>query len=340
MICPNCGAHIASTALRCPSCRADVDCTRTLPKQSASYCARCGSRVPTGLRACPYCNCPVVSDVFTSKVDVHAPRTHVTDRALDIEQELSEADLTTTIPRIGSAIPSFPGGNGFDDVRDHLPRLRILMVSLGFAVLFVSGLVLYITHPWNPNAFDTKAKVAADTAHAGFPGTKEELQGQDRSSVAQEDVTQSADDATYDKLKDAYESLGKLSTAVEDNEKQFRDSYASASREDLKKGQDTARDISLKISNVIKQLNAVNVESGTYQKDRSQLITLSNWLRNHMDKLTKGWSTALRYCGKPSCKQRVNSVFPTSDDASSSSFKAMFDQHYQDYKPTYRDPAK
>lgn len=340
MICPNCGAHIASSALRCPSCRADVDCTRTLPKQSISYCARCGSRVPSGLRVCPYCNCPVVSDAFISKVDPYAPHTRATDRRSDIEQELSEADLTTTIPRIGSAIPCMPTGSGLDDTRDRLPRLRILMASLCFAVIFVSGIVLYITHPWNPNIYDTKAKVAADTTHAGFPGTKDELQSQDRSSVAQEDVTQSADDATYDKLKDAYESLGKLSTAVEDNEKQFIDTYASASREDLKKGKDTARDISLKISNLIKQLNAVNVESGTYQKDRSQLLTLSNWLRNHMDKLTRGWSTALTYCGKPSCKQRVNAVFPTTNDAASNSFKAMFDQHYQDYKPTYREPAK
>lgn len=340
MICPNCGAHIASSALRCPSCRADVDCTRTLPKQSTSYCARCGSRVPTGLRACPYCNCPVVSDVFTSKVNARAPHTHVTDRALDIEQELSEADLTTSIPRIGSAIPCMPTGNGSDDVRDRLPRLRILMVSLCFAVVFVSGVVLYITHPWNPNIYDTKAKVAADTTHAGFPGTKDELQSQDRSSVAQEDVTQSADDATYDKLKDAYESLGKLSTAVEDNEKLFRDSYATASKDDLQKGIATANDISLKISNTVKQINATNIESGTYQQDRSHLISLSNWLRNHMDKLKHGWDTAYKYYGKKSCAARVNAVFPMGDQAASGSFKTLFDQHYQEYKPVYREATQ
>lgn len=69
----------------------------------------------------------------------------------------------------------------------HSRGNRALMVcALVLAVLFVGGTTLYITRPWDPNAYAIHSFVDADTSMEGYPGLRTHLSGQDSVVAAEQ----------------------------------------------------------------------------------------------------------------------------------------------------------
>ena len=217
--------------------------------------------------------------------------------------------------------------------------MRMLFFALIFALIFISSLVLLITHPWNPDIYDIKAKVGTDMSNAGFPGKRSELLGQDKKYL--KDRTQSADDETYDQLKSSYEELGELFQKIDDNETLLRTSYKSASKDELNKGAAALSDLAITLSNKVQAISAINVESGTYVQEKSHLASLASWLRNHVDALRAAWKDAIRYQGKSSVEDKISKKIGKSDQKGiNSTYKSLFTQNYERYKPVYKEPAK
>ena len=278
--------------------------------------------MPSDQPVCPECGMPNPNYVAP------APEGDSTEDG----SEAAEKERTTAIPRIESAVPADPD-NGASIVRDRLPRTRVIITSLVVGVLAMSAVVLAITHPWDPNAFDTKAKTEADTSMAGFPGTVSELQGQDSNGSSSEEV-KSGDQATYEKLSDVYSKLGELSSKVDQNEDLFNQVGASGSLDDRKKGKAAADELSIEISNLISSIDSVDVTSGTYADDANNLKTLGSWLRNRMDALSSAWDVSVSYDDAQANAGKIKAPLYNSDGASvTESYRKLFNDSYSGWKP-------
>ena len=323
MICPNCGSSVPDDALRCPACRAELDVTMRIPKLDGPvWCEGCGSLIPLDSPTCPGCGLP--NPRYVEGAEKSAP---------DSSEEALDSERTHAIPRIESAIPSDPE-EGATNVRDGLPRTRVFILSLLIGVLAMSAIVLLITHPWDPNAFDTKAKTEADTSMAGFPGHVSELQGQDKGDSNQGGEVQSGDDATFDKLTDVHSTLGQIASAVDDNEDLFGRIAVTGSAEERAKGKSAADDLAIRCSNLIDRISTIDVSSGTYEGDAQNMTTLGSWLRNRLDALCEAWKSDVAMDNPSAQKDEVESLLLNSDGASiTKSYKSLFDQNYEDWKP-------
>ena len=51
-------------------------------------------------------------------------------------------------------------------------------------------------------------------------------------------------------------------------------------------------ELSYDVSNLISDIQSVDVTSGTYAEDVEHLVTLGNWLRNRVDALNSAWNSA------------------------------------------------
>lgn len=326
MICPNCGSSVPDDVLRCPACRAELDATMRMPKlDGPTWCESCGSRIPNDSPTCPGCGLP--NPRYVEAAEKSEPsQPEADDEALDSES-------THAIPRIESAIPSDPE-EGATSGSDGFPGMRVVIPALLVGVLAMSAIVLLITHPWDPNAFDTKAKTEADTSMAGFPGHVSELQGQDRGESGQGGEVQSGDDATLEKLTDIHSSLGQIAAAVDDNEALFDRIAVTGSADERSKGKTAADDLAIRCSNLIDRISTVDVSSGTYSEDASNMTTLGNWLRNRLDVLCDAWKSDVAMENPSASKDEVESLLRNSDGTSvTQSYKSLFDQNYESWKP-------
>ena len=155
----------------------------------------------------------------------------------------SEAEETHAMPRIESAIPS----EGEDDevgMRDRFPRARVLTVALGAAVVMIVGLALVITHPWNPDALDDRAKTDADTSMAGYPGYVSALQGQDNASDSSDSAIQSGDDASLSKLHDIWKQMGELEAKADASQEDYDMYYLTGTADQRSEGKVSAEQLS------------------------------------------------------------------------------------------------
>lgn len=322
MICPNCSSNIPDGSLTCPACRAALDNTMQMPSIGGCWCERCGSLIPDGSPTCPGCGLPNPEYVEPAATDDGGEA-----RAVDGDDPL-EADQTNSMPRIESAIPS-ESDEGATVIRDRLPRMRVIVGSLLIGVLAMSAIVVTITHPWDPNAFDTKAKTEADTSMAGFPGHVSELQGQDGTGSGQSGEVRSGDEVTFEKLVDIHSELGELATLADENEALFERIAITGSESDRSDGKSDADALAIQISNLIDRIDAVDVTSGIYADDAANLKTLGNWLRNRTDALCEAWALDVSSGDPSSSRDAIDAVLHTPDGTSvTKSFKALFDQNY------------
>lgn len=347
MICPNCGTSVPDDAVRCPACHADVRQTASTVPPQGIWCPSCGSLVPDGEDVCPHCGMPVVrpkharvSDEARLKIvggergegdsdEASTEDTGVLQFDEGADDEHFENEDTNFVPRIESALPAEPvsGNDGLQ--RAAALRVRTLVVAMVAALLFVGGGVLFLTHPWNPNASDSRAKSEADTSMAGFPGVVTELKGQDSGSVSAGEV-ESGDASTYKKLSDVYDQLKDLAARADADEQSYRKLAAAPSSDGRTSAQREAHQLSLDVSNLIASLSDIDVTSGTYADDLENMKTLSNWLRNRTDALDSAWKKAMQVANPPAHAQEIDACL---DSSASGSYKELFDGHYDEWKP-------
>lgn len=337
MVCPYCGTHIADNLLVCPACRSDLSMTTRLPRLDQRWCASCGALVPPGADVCPSCGAPVLpvsSRVHTSAANA---RTHTQQREaerLEREQKSFEEEQTHAMPRIESAVPANP--DAYDPLTKHdmFPRARVMLVAAMASLFIVGGTVLYITHPWNASAFDTKARVPADTSMAGFPGKKDSLsQDKEAGSAIQRPVL-SADETSYQKLMEVYQQLSAYKGELDKSEQHLKDTGTSGSLDERREGQSSQEDLALRIDNSLKALDNIDVTSGTYVADVAHLKTLGSWLRNWSDDLRKSWKVSTEF---DSAEGREAEIFAAinehSDSSGNNTFRTHFDTNYKLWEP-------
>lgn len=368
MICPSCQAHIPDTALRCPACRADVEHTRMMTRLSVRFCSTCGATLERDAHVCSHCNTPC-EVAFQPRIPAaaasHAPQaapavpasSDVRNTASNGESVEHARDYThdnghrgasaPAVPasrpqpssQIVSAIPSAPAANDITSPHDRFPRMRMLIWALVCAVIFVTSTVLAITHPWNPYAYDIKARVGQDMSQAGSPGVIKELSSQDKNNATDGDVK--ADDQSYDQLKSAYEKLGKQQVALNDLESTFRNAVANQQSDSYSDIASRVRAASIAVSNIIASVQHVHVETHTYEDEKSRLTTLGNWLRNYCDTLSKLCDYAAKQPHARDLKARVDAKLGTDDSTNNQdTYKNLFETHYDEYKPVYKEPKK
>lgn len=311
--CPHCGAVVADDAVVCPACHTELDLTVTLPRLAGSYCPSCGSLVPEGAAACPSCG-----------MLVEAPPVRPPAPEGDDADEAPVAEETNRLPRIESAVPSE------EDLRDpylreHPIRMRAVVVSIAACLAVVGGAVLLITHPWDPNAFSSRATAPADTSQAGFPGAIDSLTGQDSRGGSGE--VKSGDEATYETLSSAYASFGDLSKKLDDSIELLESRGFSGDAKERQEGQSAAVAIGVEISNAISDVQNADTTSGTYATQKEELVKMGNWLRNRYDIVSAAWSQAASSTDPQSVRSSV--LAPVRGEASS--YASLFNQAYSSF---------
>ena len=208
------------------------------------------------------------------------------------------SDETTVIPRIMSAISA--EGERREDVMaaQAVPRPFPLFLVAILALLVVGGSVLAVTHPWNA-----------------------------------EDVI-SGDEATYEQLHDIYARLGELADRVDENVDGFRQVATTGSRDQRQAGRDEAYAIAIEASNVLVELEQVDVSSGVYAEDAANMSTLGNWLRNRADTLTAAWDVSLSYDDPSAASGEITAALAVDDNnLGRNAYMSLFHDRYVGWEP-------
>lgn len=285
-------------------------------RERGRWCENCGARLGDGDEACPACGMPAPLPEKPAKLPPAK------------KKDEEKPDETNVMAKIESAIPPEDDATSPVVKHDRMPRTRIVVATMCVAVALVSGVVLYITHPWDPDAYDISATEEADTSWAGFPGFIEKLRGQDLGSSSQ--TVTSADEATLASLTDAHERFAALAERVDESEELFGEIAFSGSATERQDAYAQAQALSLEISNLISEVEGVDVNTGTYVEARSELVTMGNYLRNRMDALLGAWELDAASDNPEDEREAIEAPLTNSDGVSiTDSFKRLFDDAYE-----------
>jgi RNA polymerase subunit RPABC4/transcription elongation factor Spt4 len=326
VICPHCNSVVDDNALVCPACHADLDGTASIPKLANDYCPSCGALVPEDASACPKCGMPHVP-----REPLENPRRQL---AMSIPDPANEedglgrdvsADVTNALPRIESAIPSEEDVK--NDVRREKPlRMRVIVVAVVASALLVTGTVLAITHPWDPNALNQRATEDADTSLAGFPGTVDKLSGQDSTGEDDTEIL-TADEYTYNLLNGYHEDLGSLYDRVQASEERLRTDGITSDEAERQAGKAECDAIAIDVSNLITKIQSVDVTSGTYATSLSELVTMANYLRNEVDACVESWNLDVESADPAAEKGAILKAVRGSGASNATLFKNAWDSY-------------
>lgn len=326
--CPVCHSEIPTGATVCPACHADLSVTRVMPRLQGSFCASCGALVPEGADACPKCGAPFVRVSSASKVASRVPSVD----GPEVQEE--SPGQTNVMPRIESALPAEPDPEAEALYgREHLPRTKTLLVAAVASLIVVGGGILLITHPWNPNQWDTRATTAADVSHAGYPGEVERLSGQDKTTGAQSVL--SADEQTYSDLIAAYTELGELSASADELESELDELGCSGTQTERSQAASDAEQLSLDISNLATTISGIETSTtGMYTTERENLVTLASWLRNRIEALESSWQISA--ASENPAQDSESILAPMEGNRASDGSEAyvnLFSAHYEEWMP-------
>lgn len=313
MICPNCSREVPNGSFECPYCGEPLYATQRINLNELTWCRVCGALVRSGDTACPKCGSPIPGAAQAKKQEEH--------KEPEVDAEAGEQ------PGFESAIPpTGPDAVTASSVNDLLPRMKQFVVAAGAAILIVGGTALAITHPWNPTVNDTRATTPYDTSNAGSPGSLDSLSAQDRS---QDDGSSGdeSDDPAFDNLSRDYGELKELADAVDDCESKLSTTGLTGSADERSQAYVDARNVSIRVSNLISDLEQCSDGDGLYADDISNLKSLGNWLRNRCDAITACWKASAEAQDPQAEKDQI---LPGSQ---SSSYKSLFDQNYDSWAP-------
>lgn len=330
MRCPSCGSEVADNLEVCPACHANLSMTRVMPKLTGTWCSSCGALIPAGSDVCPKCGLPGGAPAASAAENELRQRRS--------EERRLEAEQTSALPRIESAIPSEPDPGAESTYgRERLPHTRVFALAAIASLLIVGGATLAITHPWDPTLNDTKATMPADTSQAGFPGTVSKLSGQDKSSTEAISV-QSADEATYSSLLSAYEQLADISSRADELEELLDTTGVSGSAEERADAESQAEQLSLDASNIVTTIQGIDVDTtGTYSDQKTNVSTLASWLRNRVEAIAKAWKLSAASNDPAADSSKILAPMAGNRESDGSeAYVNLFKKNYDAWKPEER----
>ena len=275
MICPCCGTLVSDDARVCPACHYRLGGKRPAVSDEARWCASCGSLIPAGHDVCAVCGMPVEGAfdkepgerLSVGKV-VHAP-------AKEDDTELM------------SAIPPAPKRGEDVALTEGRPqRIRLMLAAAIAALVLVGGTTLYIVKPWDPNAYSTRATVAADTSMEGFPGERTYLSAQDRAEEAQR---QAELDEAQRQIDEAYARLGELMEQVELAHDVIEDYLSTGSAADSATPYAATVATQRELDSLEEQLRRIGEEHSDYVERCDETLVLLGYLRGATDVLARSW---------------------------------------------------
>jgi len=352
VICPNCGTHVPDGIGICPACHAELALTTVIPRIKGAYCQSCGALIPEGEKSCPSCGMPVSRETLPVRLDQAAahmariesqdeepeedeprPPAHAIEDLPEIEDEAGEEEETHAMARIESAIPSEPEPYDPTLGGERMPQARALMTAAFAALFIVGGAAYYIAHPWDPDAFSTKATVPADTSSVGYPGEIDTLQGQDSSSGNNDVIA--GDAATYQQLLEAWQQLGEFNESLQAREEALRTDGVSADADTRANGQAQMQETTLELSNLITSLETVDVTSGTYAETLEHVNTLGSWLRNWADQLSEAWDLSVASEDPEASQEEILAPLTQNmTEGGTNTYASLFAENYVDWMPT------
>ena len=88
------------------------------------------------------------------------------------------------------------------------------------------------------------------------------------------------------------------------------------------------------MSNLISDISDIDSGAGTYTETLDHLSSLGSWLRNRMDALTAGWDASVASSDPEADRSKIFSAVSANRDGSGqSSYKTLFDENYDAWKP-------
>lgn len=274
MRCPNCGTIVPDDKGVCPACHAVLAPAWQADHGDVTWCQSCGSAIPKGAQACPTCGMP--SDAFVDEFD----------------EQLSEPnpDIQDTSTLI-SAIPPGPSEqpDELQEIEGRSRRMRLFAFSIAVALVVVGGGALFITRPWDPNAYSTHAMVDADTSMEGFPGMTTHLSSQDH-----------VEDAVWREYLDDAESFlteFRVRMGVLSDEADLL--YASLPGWQTTGDMSVVRDRALEAGRIRDELRETTriatrlvLPVTSLDNERDTLLVLSSYLQEELEVIDKAWSAA------------------------------------------------
>ncbi len=266
--------------------------------------------VPEGSESCPKCGMPVSPSPKSVKTKERRP---------------SPSQETGRLPRIE---PALPAEQDLKDpyLHEQPVRMRSVVLAAIACVLVVGGAVLLITHPWDPDAFATRATEPADTSQAGSVAAVTTLSGQDAATNA--DDVKSGDETTYESLKADYQALGEYAAALDDSVERLEGTGITGDSSEREAGRSDAAELAVKISNAIADIQAVDVTSGTYAEAREELLKIGNYLRNRSDIVSSAWTQAASSSDPKADRAQI--LQPVRGEGSS--YGSLFKEGYANFK--------
>lgn len=326
--CPHCGHILAGDDLVCPHCQEPLDVTQRISLDNVLWCSECGALIPEGLDSCPKCGHETGRSRSRRRMAMNLPEIESAGEG-ESEDEPGEGEASDNLARIESAIPGNDPEASPGAIRDRMPRPRAFAFAALLALVVVGGTTLLITHPWDPQATQTKAKEPADTSMSGFPGFVESLSGQDHD---REEAPDASSQSTLEVLSEAHEELGELSGQIDSSEGDLRDLIDGSGSVDAETGLERAEAISISVSNAIAGLEEGGFAGGSHDEDISNLKTLGSWLRNRCDSLTRAWELAEGASDLSSVEGSIDSLLDASRD-----YGRLFSESYDSWAPAESD---
>ena len=307
-----------------------------MPAIQGRWCPSCGAGVGWHDEVCPSCGFPLERE-WGAPADPSVAAPAPSEAGSPAEEQVDETADTRAIPRIESAIPPEDDPTSKVAALEVMPHTSRFVLAAVASMLFVCGLALAITHPWNPDANSIRATKEKDTSMAGFPGTVETLSGQDSDGSGVIAVP-SGDDATLAQLVEAYGKLGRYAERADQSEELFGEVAFGSDLDGRTTGKREAEALAIDVSNLIASLDEVDVTSGLYAEERDNLLTLGNWLRNRVDALSAAWKAAVDAQDPAAQREEIMAILRRDDDASGkNAYKAYFDENYEAWEPKHKD---
>lgn len=234
------------------------------------WCESCGAPVPEGLDACPQCGMPTgddpmaVPDALTWRRE-HLHRQIVDERPVALVSAIPDTTLDGTEALL---------------TEEHESRGRLVAVALACAVALVAGVTLYITRPWDPNAYAIHAFEDADTSMDGYPGLRTHL-SQDTSAIDEEEAIEQQAAASLDAFAQTMSQRVGEADAIEAD----LEAYFAGEATDIADVARRAHELKEAFSGELAAIEAIRISAGPVEDTRQSLLVLAGYVTGELEVL-------------------------------------------------------
>ena len=282
MECPNCGTLIEDSCSVCPACHHRLDAGQSTNDDGVRWCESCGSPIPSDRDVCPECGLPVEGAFDDEGERFSVSKESAAMAALNNEDAEKLVSAVPPTPKSGESTASTGSAHG---------KKRLIMASALAALVLVGGTALYITRPWDPNAYVTHTTVEADTSMEGFPGEKGHLSSQDRTEEARQQALNGQMAETLSKTREQLSALADKVDVCHADLVEFLDKSQLPDGRNLDEALQSARD---ELSKLREDTNKLDIKDTSLADRREKMGVLFEYLGGATDVLSNAWNAAKR----------------------------------------------